>query len=102
MVEDREVSFSLEVNVEQGHTALRRLYTVGYRVLGLLRRLGLPPEADAFLMKVQQMISAANSLRLTLNALQTASGPLGWAMLGISAITTAWTFSDVMMGVEGY
>ena len=89
-VDDATVSFSLEVNVEQAYAEIRRIETLIYRTLGLIRRMG---GGDEDLMKViakmQRMISILNELRLAIALTQAAfaaSGPIGWITLGLAGI----------------
>jgi len=53
----------------------------------LLRKLGLPEEQAELLREIQRTIALLNQLRLTLIAVQAASGPIGWALAGIGAAT---------------
>jgi len=104
LVRDEDVSFSLEVNVEPGFTAVRRLQMVLFRTLGLMRRLGLPPQIDRAIAGLQQLISTANQARLALLALQAvrmaAGDPIAWMQAGISVVTVAVSMGE-MMTVEG-
>ena len=77
------VSFSLEVNIEEALTSLRKLQTILYRTLAIIRRLGLPEDVNDAVMKIQMLIAIANQLRLAFIALSVASGPLGWALAGV-------------------
>ena len=88
-IADEGVSFSLEVNVETAYENIRKIETVVYRLFGLFRRLGLPEKIDDAIMKVQRLIAVLNSLRLTIIALQAASGPLGLALALMGLATTA-------------
>ena len=94
-VQDATVSFSLEVNVEKAYENIRRLQTVLYRALGLLRSMGLPEDVDAAIREIQNLIMILNQLRLTMIAVQAASGPIGWAMAGISTISTLMTTGEM-------
>lgn len=96
-VEDHVVSFSYEVNIEKAYEDVRRLQTLLYRTLALVRRLGLPEDIEQGIIRIQNMISWLNTLRLTLAALEAASGPLGWAMFGVTLATTAVTTGDFLM-----
>lgn len=101
-VEDRTVSFSLEINVEEAYTQIRRLETVLYRSLSLLARLGLPEKVEDMIREIQKAIAILNQLRLTLIAVQAASGPIGWALAAISALSTAVTIGEeVAYGMRG-
>lgn len=87
-IEDHQVSFSLELNVAKAYENVRRLETIIYRTMGLMRQLGLPENIDQAISKVQSAIAVLNQYRLTVAAAQAASGPYGWALLGISVGTT--------------
>lgn len=65
---------------------LRAVSTAIYGAIGLLRRMGFGENVDAALLKIQQLISMANMLRLSLISLQAASGPLGWVMAGVGVM----------------
>lgn len=97
--EDHQVSFSLQVNVEDTLEQARKLQTILYRGIGLMRRMGLPPEIDAAIMKIQRLIAMLNTLRLTMIAVHAASGPIGWALALIGVATFALDFGDFMMEV---
>lgn len=94
MSSDETVSFSLEINVQQAYTEIRRLQTLLYRTLGLVRRFGLPENAEAMITQIQRLITLLNSLRLSLIAVQMAAGPVGWALAGVSLLATAMTAGD--------
>jgi len=90
MSTDESVSFSLEVNVEKGYTEVRKLLTILDRTIQRLQSLGLPPHLDQAVTHIQEITAMLNQLRLALLAVQTASGPGGWA-LAILAGLTAFT-----------
>ena len=102
-VEDHEVSFSLEVNVEGANTGLRKLYSVVYRTLGLVRRLSGDENLTNAIQMWQRAIAVANRLRLALRALQlarmAAGDPLAWALAGISVAEVA---VDIGTELTGY
>jgi len=93
---DEGVSFSLEVNIEKAYEDLRRVETVLYRTMGLIRRLSGDENIDRAVAKIQQLIATANQARLALAALQAASGPIGWALAGVALATTAVSVNDSM------
>lgn len=95
-VKDYEVSFSLEINVEEALTEIRKVQTLLYRTLGLLRRFGLPEDISEGVAFVQRLIAALNALRLSLIALQAAAGPVGWALAIVGIVGTAVTFADTI------
>lgn len=100
-IKDYEVSFSLEINVDEAYRELRRLETLAYRTLSLIRRFGLPEDIEAAITRIQQLIAAINALRLALIAFEAAQGPVGWALAIVGGISAAFSFADVMYEVEG-
>lgn len=105
--EDHTVSFSFEINLEPAMENLRQYQTLLYQTMALARRFGLPEDIDSAISKMQRMIMIANQLRLTIIALEAASGPVGWALAGVGLLTTAVTtgefIGDVIYDVDrGY
>jgi len=96
-VNDEQVSFSMEINVDQACEDIRRVQTVIYRTLGLMRRMGLPENIDIAINKIQKMIAVLNMVRLAMIALYAASGPIGWALALIGVVGTAVTAGDFLM-----
>jgi len=99
-VEDYPVSFSLEVNVEKAYEDIRKLETVLYRALGMLRQMGAGPDLDRMITQIQRAIAMINQLRLTIIALQAASGPIGWALAGIGVVSTLVLTGDFIGSVN--
>lgn len=87
MSEEETLLFNILIDVEKPATQMRQLYALVSRVLTLMKRLGLPPDIEEAIRVAQRLISTANTLRVSLLALETASGPLGWtlAIVGIMA-----------------
>ena len=68
-----------------------------YGTLGLLRRMGGGDEnVMRIIAKTQQLISTLNMLRISIMALQAASGPLGWGLAVIGLAGTVLTMGDVV------
>jgi len=95
-VEDHTVTFNLELNVEQTLSEIRRLETLLFRTISLIRRLGLPEDIDALISKIQRTIMTVRILHTSLIALQAASGPVGFALAGVGIATAALSFTDVI------
>jgi len=102
-VRDETVSFSLEVNVEKAYEDIRRVQTIAYRALDLLKQSGLLPEERARTLEtIQRAIALANTLRLTLIAMQMATGPIGFTMAGLSIVSSMVATGDFIMEIEGH
>ncbi len=103
-VEDHQISFSLEINVQKAVDDLRRVQTILYRTLGLLQRMGLPENIDNAVWKLRTMIRIANQARLALRALQAArmatGDPLAWAMFGLSVAELGFSTVDAAVASE--
>lgn len=98
---DERVSFSLEINVEPTYQELRRLETLLYRTLGLLRRAGLPEDIEKGIAFVQRLIATLNALRLAIIALQAASGPIGWGLAAVGIGAALFSYTDTLeMGMN--
>jgi hypothetical protein len=94
MSETESVTFNLELNVEQPFNNVRRLETAFYRVLSLIRRLGLPENIDNAIMKVQKLTMVVRLLHSSINAL-TYSTPYGFLMSLISIVGTSLTVGEM-------
>jgi hypothetical protein len=90
------VSFSLEINVEQALSEIRKLQTVLYRSLGLMRQLGITGDLDEGIALIQKTIAALNALRLAAIAFYAASGPIGWALAIIGGVGAGVAYADVV------
>ncbi len=97
-VDDQTVSFSLEVNVEEAYTNIRRLQTALSRSLSLVERLSRGKDLPALIVETQRAIRITNQLRLALAALQAlrmaAGDPLAWAMAGVAVAETVADVAD--------
>jgi len=91
---DEGVSFSLEINVQKAYEEVRKLQTIVYRTLALVKQLTGNEELDAAITRMQRAISIANQLRLTMAATQATMGPIGWAMLAVSTAATITTTQE--------
>lgn len=98
---EETVTFNLELNVEKSFSSMRRVELILFRVLGLwgrmCRLLGVPEDAPVtqIVEKVQRLVMIFRQLHTTIIFLEAASGPIGWAMLGISAAGTTMAAIDI-------
>jgi hypothetical protein len=101
-IADESVSFSLEVNVTKAYEDIRRLQTVFYRTLGLVRRLSGDENLNRTIDIMQRAIATANRLRLAMAALQAArmaaGDPIAWATAGISFAEVGADFTTELTG----
>ena len=105
MSERIEVEYALTVNVEDASTQLRQLERILFRSLALLRRMGLPEDVEAGIMRLQRLITIVRSAQIALIALQAArmaaGDPLAWIQAGLGVATTVASASDLVMDM-GY
>ena len=99
---EETVTFNLELNVERAFSNARKLELIAFRALGLLNRilrmLGLPedsPFAKA-LRQVQLLTMVIRSLHTSAVLLEAASGPIGWALAGLSVGSTFMATADAL------
>lgn len=104
MSEVEGIIFDLDVRVsEMTMSELRKFETIAYRTISLLRRMGLPEEVDAAVMKLQRLVMTIRLAQTALIALQAAMLPgAGWLQAGMAAVTiggAAFSASDFMMSL---
>ena len=95
-IPDETVSFSLEINIEKAYVEIRRFQTLLFRTLNLVQRLSGDEKLDAFVSKLQRLISILNTARLTIAAFQIAAGPIGWGLAIVGLAGTALTIGEEM------
>jgi len=91
MSANEEVSFTLQLTVDQTITELRRLQTAIYQSLALFRRMGMPEELDKGIILMQRAIMIMNQARLSAIALHASLGPIGWVLAGVGIAATFLT-----------
>jgi len=97
MSEQHNVSFNLEIDVSRTYDDLRKLETLLYRCTSLSRRLGLPEDINAAILRIQHMIMVIRLLHTAMVALEAASGPLGWGLAIVGGASAVVSMSDFMM-----
>lgn len=83
--EGGEIDYKLTVNTANVLREIQILTGFFNSYARLLRKLGLPEEHAKLLREIQKTIMLLQKLRLTMIAVQAASGPIGWALAGIGA-----------------
>jgi len=96
MSEEFNVAFNLELITEELISEARRLETLLFRSLGLLRRLGLPEDISQGIYKIQRMVMVIRMLHTAMLAFQAATGPIGWALALVGGASAAVSFVDTM------
>jgi hypothetical protein len=93
---EETVTFNLELNVEQALSSIRRIETLLYRIMGLLRRMGLSEDVEKAVLSIQKLIMTIRLLHTAIVALEAASGPVGWALAIVGMGTAALSASDFL------
>lgn len=94
---EETVTFNLELNVESAISSVRRLETLLFRTLGLLRRLGLPEDIEAAIVKLQRLVMVIRMAHTAIIAFQAASGPIGWALALVGLAAAAASTASMIM-----
>jgi hypothetical protein len=102
---EETITFNLELNVENALSSSRRVELIIFRALGLWVRLcklfGLPPDSPAIQIveSIQRVTMVLRQLHSTIIFVEAASGPIGWAMAGLSAAALVMSVSDITMSL---
>jgi len=94
--EARQTVQEFERDLQRATPILAEMNQLLQQSLGLLGRMGLPEEIEAQIRQVQRLITVLNQLRLTLIAIQAASGPYGWAIAALGAGATVMSTGQML------
>ena len=97
-----EIDYKLTVDTTKVLRDIQILNTVFNRTISILRKMGLPENIMQAITFIQRMIALLNQLRLTMLALQAASGPYGWTMALLSLAGTQLTAADMSLEVHSH
>jgi hypothetical protein len=97
---EETVTFNLELNTEILTDNLRQLERLAYRALGLLQRFGLPEDVNQAVEKIQRLVMTIRLLHSAIIMLQTASGPIGWALALTAVGSAAFSIGDTLSMME--
>jgi len=99
--ETREDVSRLRSELRGAEGDMRRFNSVGTQGLGIVRRLtGGNESIDDATSKTLRFINTMNMARHTFTLFMATTGPWGWAMLGISGISTILGVADLAMEFE--
>jgi hypothetical protein len=86
----------LRANCGQARGELRELEYILYRTVSLIHKLGLPPETEQVIQRVERMILLFRMLHTTMIYFEMGT-PFGWALAVIGGISAAVSVGDFMM-----
>jgi len=92
----------LERKLENARKEWRSYQSVMMGSMNIARRMGLPENIDDGMRKVQRAIILFNQARIAANLFWTATGPVGWAMVGVSLVSVALTAEDFLWDIRGH
>ena len=81
---------------------LREVETSVNRILGWLEEAAGTKDVAKFYSLMQKAIAAGRMLQMLVIQIQTVSGPIGWLMLGTSAVATAMTAGSIMQEIDNH
>ncbi len=99
MAMEETITFNLELIVDKAIDNARRLETLLFRTLGLIRRISGSESLDNAIAKVQQLVMVIRLAHSAWIAFSLASGPLGYALAIVAGLTAAATASDYMLSL---
>ena len=101
-----DIDFNLKVDTTKTEVDILKLQMLINRTMSttsrLLERLNAPENIRSAIMNVQRLITLLNTLRLTILAVEAASGPIGWALAGVGIVATALTAEDFIWDIRGH
>lgn len=90
------VKVEIEIDTSKAEYSLSKLSVQLYGIIGLLRKMGLPEEADELLLKVQRITSSLYMMQAALLAVQASTGPYGLLLSIFVGVGTAVTVADTL------
>jgi hypothetical protein len=94
---EETVTFNLELNVEPVEDSFRRVESLLFRTLGLLRRISGNENVDKAISAIQRLVGIIRLAHSAWIAFQAATGPIGWAFAIVAGLSAAASASDFMM-----
>lgn len=94
---ERDITFNLELNVEQAISHARQLETLMFRCLSLSRRLGLPEDISQQIYQIQRWVMAIRMAHTAMIALEAASGPIGWALAIVGGVSATVSMGELVV-----
>jgi len=92
-----EVRFDLDLNITKITSNIQKIEGILIRTITLLRKLGLPEEFDAAIIKIQRLITTVRLLHAALIAMS-ASNPYTAVFGLLGLISGAASLGDMMAG----
>jgi hypothetical protein len=96
------IQYTLTVNTELSRSEIRKLETVLMRTLNYIQLFtGGNTDINKAINMAQAAITTFRSLQIAIRAAQLASGPIGWAYMGISLAAVAMSGYSMYEGMIG-
>jgi hypothetical protein len=103
MSEQQTVSFSLELDIANSYSEIRKLELVLYRTVALLNRLGMSENMKHGIQDIMRMIATIRMLHRALQTLHAAytagmaANPLTWPLAILGIVTAVASASDFVL-----
>lgn len=94
--EMREEVRALKKDIRETISEFRDFERVTFRTLSLVRRFTGEENIDSAINKMMRAISIMRQVQITVQLTMAATGPIGWAMLAVSATAVAFSATDFM------
>jgi hypothetical protein len=97
-VEVKTVKINSELpKTRESVVTFRELEYITFRLVSILNRMGLPPQIDAGITKLQQMLLVVRSLTMAMHALEMGT-PFGYIKAAIGFVTVGFSLYDNLQG----
>jgi len=87
---------ALTRDISEAERNYKNMERVAFRTLALVRRFTGVEQIDEGISKCMRMITVMRQVQISAQLAMIASGPIGWAMLAVSATATAFAAVDFM------
>jgi hypothetical protein len=101
MSEMHDVTFNIELDLSQTVSQIRQYEMLLYRSLALAQRLGLPENIQQQIAEIQRLTMTIRLCHTALILLESASGPVGWALALVAAGGAAVSVVDYFDASRG-
>jgi hypothetical protein len=88
--------------LEISYAQSRQLEMALIRISFELERAGLPPNVRNAVMEFDRLIMTIRMAQLAIYEFEVASGPIGWAIFGLSAVSTLFLAGDLVTEVTSH
>lgn len=96
------IQWILQLDVDKAETQINKMRRLIYRLLYLMKQVGLPPELEKMMQIAQRVIAALNMMKLAIYQFYVSTGPIGWALALTGIATSAIMMDSTAQMLAGY